>query len=193
MVMRLENEFVKLSKLILNCKKCHLHSTRKNTVPGEGPLNARIMFVGEAPGRMEDIEGRPFVGRAGKLFNELLEEAGLSRRRVFIGNILKCRPVSNEGRDRRPTKVEIGVCSPYLEKQLEIIKPKIICALGLTSATYLLKKQGTRPSTIGEVHGREFRIDSFLIIPSYHPAAVLYVPDLKNSIKEDFKKIRNLA
>ena len=193
MKMGLEKELIKLSKLILNCKKCHLHSTRKNAIPGEGPPDPQIMFVGEAPGRMEDIGGRPFVGRAGKLFNELLNEVDISRRQIFIGNILKCRPVSIEGRDRRPTKVEISYCSPYLEKQLEIIKPKIVCALGNTSVSYFLKRQGIQPFTIGEVHGREFKMDLFVMIPSYHPAAALYVPDLKNTLREDFKKIRNLV
>src|SRR5881396_1192015 len=119
---------------IIACTKCELHMSRKNAVPGEGPIDAKIMFVGEGPGQNEDEQGRPFVGAAGKLLTELLESIGIKRSDVFITNVVKCRPPSN----RAPRKGEIETCNPYLMSQIRLVKPRIVCALGTPAIATLL-------------------------------------------------------
>src|SRR6056297_2494154 len=119
-------ELNELNNQIKNCQKCNLHETRSNSVPGQGNPNADIMFVGEAPGFNEDKQGIPFVGRAGKILDKLLQSINLSRENIYIANILKCRPPQN----RNPSQEEIKICTHYLDKQISIIKPKIICTLG---------------------------------------------------------------
>ncbi len=176
----------KIEKEIKGCKKCPLYKTRKNAVPGEGGFQRRIMFVGEAPGRREDELGRPFVGAAGKFLDELLASIGLSRKDVYITNIVKCRPPGN----RDPTDEEIKLCSPYLDRQIAVMKPRIICPLGRFSAKYILEKFGFEMDKISRVQGRVFE-GEFLILPMYHPAAALYHQDLKNELYKSFEVLKS--
>lgn len=173
----------------LKCKKCPLHETRHNVVFGEGNFKNRIMFIGEAPGFNEDMQGKPFVGRAGTFLNELLKDAGLEREDIYITNILKCRPPNN----RDPTEEEIKLCSPYLNNQIKVIKPKLIITLGNYSTKYILKMFSISPQSISRIHGQIYEVNNLFyhlkIIPSYHPAAALYNPNMRNTIKNDFKTI----
>ena len=161
---------------VRKCTLCKLCESRTNAVPGEGSNSAKLMFIGEAPGRNEDEQGRPFVGTAGKLLTEALEEAGLSRKDVFITNVVKCRPPNN----RVPTDQERDSCRPYLERQIKLINPKIICVLGRTAYEALLKG-GSITSNRGKLieHQKRFY---FLTV---HPAAVIYNPQLKSVFKKD--------
>lgn len=182
-----------LSEKIRNCKKCPLWKNRKNAVPGEGPVSAEIMFIGEAPGYHEDLQGRPFVGAAGKYLTKLIERIGLKRADVYITNVVKCRPPNN----RDPKNEEINACSPYLDRQINIIRPKIIVTLGRHSTIYILSIAGKEVSGISQVRGRLFQIslDTSLqinVIPTYHPAAALYNPALKTIIEKDFDFIRSV-
>ncbi|MEM3022233.1 MAG: uracil-DNA glycosylase [Candidatus Bathyarchaeia archaeon] len=186
-------ELERLAEEIRRCRKCPLHRTRNRAVPGEGPHDAAIFFIGEGPGRAEDREGRPFVGRAGKALDGLLSGIGLERARVFIGNVVKCRPLDARGGDRRPTEEEIEACSPYLDKQLELIRPRIICALGDTATRYALKRYGLAAYRIGELHGRTLRVGDSLLFPMYHPSAALYRARLMASMREDFERLRALT
>ena len=185
----IESEYTKIVKEIINCKKCELYKTRTNAVPGEGPLNAKVMLIGEAPGKSEDLQGRPFVGMAGKLLTELLESIGVSRRNVYITNLIKCRPPEN----RDPLPREIIACSPYLDKQIELIKPKIIITLGKHSTKYILSKAGIHVSSISKIRGKVYYLYilglKIKIIPTYHPAAALYNPKIKGLLKHDFENI----
>ncbi len=177
---------------IRNCKKCELWKSKTNYVPGEGREDARIVFIGEAPGREEDKQGRPFVGNAGKLLNELLESIGLKREDVFIGNVLKCRPPNN--RDPKPEEIE--ACSPYLIRQLNVIKPDVIVCLGRHSASFIFDLFGLEFRGISRERGEVRKVRAWnkdvFIIPVYHPAAALYKPPLKEVLKRDFEKIGNL-
>jgi len=185
MIMSLEE----IAKQVRECTKCKLHLTRKNAVPGEGNPNAEIMLIGEAPGANEDEEGRPFVGAAGKLLTELLSSIGLNRKDVFITNLVKCRPPNN----RDPEEDEIIACSPYLDEQIRIIKPKIIVTLGKHSTTYILGKIGMKVKSISAVRGKFFTWNygnvTISVFPTYHPAAALYNPSLRDELFSDFKKI----
>jgi len=180
----------KIEYLVKKCKKCNLHKTRINTVFGEGFFNARIMFIGEAPGKNEDERGRPFVGRAGKKFDEMLECIGLRRNDVYISNILKCRPPKN----RNPLKIEIKNCSEYIEKQIEIIKPDIIAPMGNYAITYIFNKFKLKLEKISKIHGRIYSVNSsskkLKIIPIYHPAAAIYRKNIKNILLKDFQNIK---
>lgn len=164
------------------CTKCDLHKSRKNAVPGEGPLDAKIMFVGEGPGQNEDEQGRPFVGAAGKLLTELLESIGLSRSKVFITNIVKCRPPNN----RAPRKLEVETCNPYLAEQIRLIKPSIICPLGTPAITTILGEEYSATKT----HGQLAKRDGRMILPMYHPAAALYDASLKGVLASDFGTLK---
>jgi len=174
-------------KEILECRKCDLWKSRRNPVPGEGSLDAKIMFIGEAPGYWEDVKGRPFVGAAGKLLDKLLAGIGLSREEVFIGNILKCRPPGN----RDPQPEEVYACTPYLDRQIRIIKPKIIVTLGRHASAYIFSKAGIPFSGISKVHGKVYRAEvldlDVTLIPMYHPAVALYNAKLKSALEEDFR------
>lgn len=174
-------EINEIADMIRKCKKCHLHKTRENAVPGEGNPNAEVMFIGEAPGVKEDALGRPFVGRAGKFLDELLEGVSLGRKDVFIGNVIKCRPPGN----RNPTKEEINACIQYLIMQIEIISPKIICTLGNVALDAILGKK-----QISKVHGKIFDINGRKVIPMYHPAAGIRMRKLKNVMKEDMNILK---
>jgi DNA polymerase len=153
------------------CTKCPLHLTRTQGVPGEGPLDAKIMLVGEAPGFNEDKQGRPFVGASGKWLNELLQLGGLSRDQVYITNIVKSRPPEN--RDPQPNEIE--ACQGYLERQLQIIQPKLIITLGRYSMAWFCGP-GLK---ISQVHGKARRAKGFVVLTMYHPAAGLRTPTLK--------------
>jgi DNA polymerase len=177
------------------CTLCRLSETRHAAVPGEGPVNAKMMLIGEGPGRQEDLEGRPFVGRAGKFLDECLQSIGLQRERVFITNIVKCRPSERSGswvKDRKPAADEIAACRPYLDRQIELLKPEIICTLGDTARSEFFKRYGIEEDTIGHVHGKPFLAGEVKIMPLYHPAAALYDNNLRQIIMIDFQKLRRL-
>jgi uracil-DNA glycosylase family 4 len=167
---------------IKNCKECHLHKYRTNLVFGMGNPQAKIMFVGEAPGREEDLQGKPFVGRAGQLLDKILQAIDFKREEVYIGNVLKCRPPEN----RDPLPEEVEKCEPYLLKQIEIIKPKIICALGRISAQVLLKTKLPLNQLRGKFH--DYHGIRFLV--TYHPAALLRYPQYKRQTWEDVQLLR---
>jgi len=180
---------------IMVCTLCRLSQTRRLAVPGEGPVNARMMFIGEGPGRQEDLEGRPFVGRAGKFLEECLGSIGLQREQVFITNIVKCRPTEKSGnwiRDRKPASDETAACAPYLTKQIEVIGPEIVCTLGDTARSEIFKRFGIEDNTIGHVHGRLFLAGGVKVIPLYHPAAALYDNSLRQIILIDFQNLRRM-
>jgi len=185
-------DFEKLISLVKNCKDCDLWKTRKNPVFGEGSSSAKIMFIGEAPGRNEDIQGRPFVGRAGKILDELLASIDLKRKEVYIGNILKCRPPEN----RNPMKSEIKSCTKYLDKQIEKIKPKIIVPLGSFATSYIFEKFNITSEKIGTVHGKIFTLNTIfgkqIVVPIYHPAVATYNPNTKEVLLKDFQKIKEV-
>ncbi|MFC1564517.1 uracil-DNA glycosylase family protein [candidate division KSB1 bacterium] len=168
---------------IKDCQKCSLGKSRTKFVFGVGNPDADIIFVGEAPGRDEDLKGEPFVGRAGQLLDKMLNSIGLNRNLVYIGNILKCRPPEN--RDPLPTEREL--CEPYLIRQIELIKPKLIVALGRIAAHTLMRTDQTlkilRESELN-YHGTDFKV-------TYHPAALLRNPNLKYPAWEDLQEIRD--
>jgi DNA polymerase len=163
---------------VSTCEKCALHFSRKKSVPGEGPANAEIMFIGEGPGFYENEQGRPFVGQAGKFLDELLETAGLKREEVFICNVVKCRPPGN----RDPLPEELSACATYLDQQIEAIDPCVIVTLGRYSMSKFL------PMTkISEIHGQPRMVRDRLIVPMFHPAAALHQPTLKPLLIADFQ------
>lgn len=174
------SELTELYKEVAVCQRCELSQGRTKTVPGEGPENAEIMFIGEAPGFHEDRQGRPFVGAAGKFLDELLASIGLTREDVYIGNVIKCRPPSN----RDPQPDEIAACKPFLDKQIELIQPKLIVTLGRFSmARYFPNTKITR------IHGQPKRIGGRIYYPMFHPAAALHQPKWRPIVKEDMLKI----
>lgn len=179
-----------IAEEVKNCKKCRLYKRAKNAVPGEGNPKAKIMLIGEAPGKREDLTGRPFVGSAGKLLDSVLEKAGLKRKDIFIGNIAKHRPPDN----RAPKPDEIEACTPYLDRQIKIIRPKIIVPLGTHSSRYILEKAGLEFTAISESRGKIFDGSALgakiRIIPSFHPAAAIYSRKLRETIEKDFVKIK---
>ncbi|HDJ97326.1 MAG TPA: uracil-DNA glycosylase [Thermofilum sp.] len=187
-----EEELSKINEEIAKCTRCRLSLYRTKPVPGEGNPYAKVMFIGEAPGRFEDLQGRPFVGAAGKLLTELLNGIGLSREEVFITNVVKCRPPNN----RDPREDEIKLCSSFLERQIEIIDPDVIVTLGRHSTRYILGRAGYKVDSIMRVRGREFEIllegRRRKVLPMLHPAAALYNPRLKNLLEEDFRKLRKM-
>jgi len=190
-----ESDLRSLHEKILVCTLCRLSETRRRAVPGEGPVGAKIMFIGEGPGRQEDLEGRPFVGRAGKFLDECLQSIGVQREQVFITNIVKCRPSEKSGnwiRDRKPSADEITACSPYLSRQIELLNPEVICTLGDTATSEIFRRFGLEEDTIGHVHGRLFLAGRLKIMPLYHPAAALYDNSLRQIILIDFQGLRRV-
>lgn len=181
----------KIIDLVNNCKKCILHSTRNKPVIGKGSFHAKIMFIGEAPGRNEDFKGKPFVGKAGKILDDLLNSIGLKKNEIYISNIIKCRPPNN----RNPLEIEIKMCSEFLDKQIEIIHPEIIVPLGKIAISYIFKKFGLKFEKIRIIHGMIFLVKTnfgtLKIIPIYHPAAAIYNINIKNILFADFKIIKN--
>ena len=174
-----------LHEEIKRCTKCPLHKTRRNAVPGEGSGRLGIMIVGEAPGSSEDEQGRPFVGAAGNLLNRALSALGVERGDLYITNVVKCRPPEN----RTPTREEVAACLPYLLRQIEILRPRRIIALGAVSAGALLGLIGRQVERVGDVRGKCFRgkvagIEVEICV-TYHPAAVLRNPRLRGAFVED--------
>lgn len=162
------------------CEKCELHFSRKNAVPGEGALNAEIMLIGEGPGFYENEQGRPFVGQAGKYLDELLAKAGLAREKVFITNVVKCRPPGN--RDPQPN--ELQACGGFLDRQIEAIQPKMIITLGRYSMARYLPN-----AKISDVHGQSTWSRGRLVVAMYHPAAALHQQSLKPVLEADFARL----
>jgi DNA polymerase len=165
-----------------DCRRCKLHKTRTNIVFGSGNLRAKLVFVGEGPGRDEDLQGEPFVGQAGQLLTKIIQAIQLRREEVYITNIIKCRPPGN----RNPEPDEIGSCEPFLVKQLEAIRPKLICALGTFAAQTLLKTEEKISSLRGEFH----QYQGIPLMPTYHPAFLLRNPNSKRDVWEDMKKLK---
>jgi len=174
------SELTDLYEQIAVCQRCDLARSRNRAVPGEGPENAEIMFIGEAPGFHEDRLGRPFVGAAGRFLDELLASINLRREDVYICNVIKCRPPQN----RDPLPSEIEACRPYLDRQIELIKPKVIITLGRFSMARYFPN-----ARISRIHGRPKKIGGVLCIPMYHPAAALHQPRYRADIERDFARI----
>lgn len=175
-----EDSLKKIATDVRGCPLCKLARTRKNAVPGEGQISAKIMFIGEAPGRSEDEKGKPFVGAAGRILDNLLKKAGIERSQVFITNIVKCRPPNN----RVPEEDELIACRPYLDRQIALIKPKVICILGRTAYSSLLGGSSITANRgkIVERAGQKY----FL---TFHPAAVIYNKGLLSALEADLKKL----
>ena len=169
---------------ICNCLECPLGKTRKNFVFGSGSINADILVIGEGPGAEEDEQGLPFVGRSGQLLTKILEAVNFDRSEVFIANIVKCRPPNN----RRPEMAEVEQCEPYLLKQIELIKPKFILALGLTAVDTLFKTK----HKMGDIRGKLMNYHGITTLATYHPAALLRNPNFKKDTWEDMKYLRQL-
>lgn len=162
------------------CRKCGLRGGATQVVPGEGNPNAEVMFIGEGPGESEDREGRPFCGAAGRLLDEMIASIGFKREEVFIANMIKCRPPGN----RDPLPEELTACSPWLDQQIAVIKPKVIVTLGRFSMAKMLPG-----AKISEVHGKVYENPPFIVIPLYHPAVGLYKASMKETLLQDFKSI----
>ncbi len=176
-------ELEKLAAEVAQCQKCSLARGRSRTVPGEGPANARLMFIGEAPGFHEDRLGRPFVGAAGQFLQELLASIGMTREQVFICNVIKCRPPNN----RDPLPEEIEACRAYLDCQIELVRPRVIVTLGRFSMARYFPG-----ASISQIHGRAKKIGDVLYLPLFHPAAALHQSRYKAAIEQDFLKIPDL-
>jgi uracil-DNA glycosylase family 4 len=180
MVVGSDDSLERVAAEVRGCPLCKLARTRKNAVPGEGQLSAKVMFIGEAPGRNEDDKGRPFVGAAGRILDELLQKAGFERSQVFITNVVKCRPPGN----RVPEEDEVTACRPYLERQIELVGPKVICILGRTAYSSLLGGGSITANRgkIVEKAGQKY----FLTI---HPAAAIYRKSLVSVLESDLKRL----
>jgi uracil-DNA glycosylase family 4 len=177
------SELTDLYKEAVVCQKCILAQGRTHAVPGEGPEDADIMFIGEGPGFHEDRQGRPFVGAAGNYLNELLEKIGLNREQVYITNVVKCRPPGN----RDPQPEEIEACRPYLDRQIDLIRPRLVITLGRFSM------QRYFPSaSISRIHGQPKRVGNVIYYPMFHPAAALHQPRWRSIVEEDMLKIPDL-
>ena len=172
----------KLNREIRNCKKCSLWKLRKNTVPGAGPVNAKIIILGMAPGVEEDKIGKPFIGRAGKFLDKLLEIAKIKRKKVFITSPLKCLPQPPP--NRKPKKEEIEACLPYLKKQIEIINPRKFILLGEMAFSVFFPKQ-----KLSDFRGQRIKKDGKEYFITYHPAAGMRFPKIRKILEKDFKKI----
>jgi uracil-DNA glycosylase len=177
------NLIMQISDEVVRCTSCELCHTRKNAVPGEGPASARVMFVGEAPGRFEDIKGKPFVGPAGKILEAALSNTSISRSQAFMTNIVKCRPPGN----RRPKLSEIIRCNDYLNKQISIIDPKVVCILGATAYSSIL---GGKEITLNRGQLLSFNERKYFL--TIHPAAVLHRRSLLRVLEEDLLKLSKL-
>jgi len=173
-----------LKEEVLSCRACPLHRTKKNYVFSDGDPRAKLMFVGEAPGEDEDIQGRPFVGRAGQLLTKMIEAMGLKRQEVYICNVLKCRPPNN----RSPQPEEVSACKGFLLRQIDIVSPRIICCLGKHAAQALLDME----VPITKIRGKEMDFYGRIMIPTYHPAYLLRNPSAKKEAWDDLKKIMKM-
>lgn len=182
-----QQKLEKITRRVAKCTRCPLYKKAINPVPGEGSPKAEVMFIGEGPGYWEDQKGRPFVGQAGKLLDQLLQSIKLSRKEVFIGNMVKHRPPGN----RDPLPGEIEACQPFLDEQIKIINPKIIVTLGRFSMAKFLPDE-----KISQIHGQARFVDwegkKLIVLPMYHPAAALRRGEIRHQMKEDFQKIPQL-
>ena len=181
--MHSEEVLAQIAKEVSVCTNCALHHSRKKAVPGEGPVNAEIMFIGEGPGFHENEQGRPFVGAAGQFLDQLLQQAGVTRAEVWIGNVVKCRPPGN----RDPLPEELAACDAYLERQIEAINPSIIVTLGRFSMNKFMPG-----AKISQVHGQMRKVGNRYVIAMFHPAAALHQASLKPAILADFAKLPEL-
>jgi len=170
-----------LKREVLSCKRCDLNKTRKNVVFGSGSTKARLMFIGEAPGEEEDIQGLPFVGRAGGLLTKIIEAMGLKRKDVYIANILKCRPPNN----RSPLPTEILACEENVKRQIEMIRPKVLCTLGKFASQTLLRTE----TPISTLRGKFREYNGIKVMPTFHPAYLLRNPEDKKLVWDDMKKV----
>lgn len=175
-------EVLELHGRVRECTACPLHLTRTLAVPGYGPVTARVMAVGEAPGENEDREGKPFVGAAGRLLTSLLEAVGLDRRDIYITNIIKCRPPRN----RDPEPLEVEACSHFLDEQIALLQPDVILLLGRHALMRVLPDAGG----ISRLHGERLQRDDRVYVPLYHPAAALYNGALKETLEADMRRVR---
>jgi uracil-DNA glycosylase family 4 len=168
---------------VKGCTRCRLHETRTNTVFGEGNADARLFFIGEGPGENEDLSGRPFVGKAGQLLDKMIAGMGLRREDVFIANVVKCRPPGN----RVPAPDEVATCTPYLERQLEVVRPTVIVTLGLPAAQYMLNTK----QSMGRMRGQWQEWRGIKLMPTYHPAYVLrsYTEQVRATVWGDLKMV----
>ena len=174
------SELTHLAAEVSVCTKCILSRSRVKAVPGEGPENASIMFIGEGPGFNENQQGRPFVGAAGKFLEELLQSIGMKRDQVYITNVVKCRPPGN----RDPLPEEIEACRVYLDRQIALIKPKVIVTLGRFSMARAFPN-----AKISQIHGQPRKVNGIVYVPMFHPAAALHQPSLHKTVEEDFQKL----
>jgi DNA polymerase len=183
--MERDQQLQEIANEISTCKRCQLHHSRKRSVPGEGPYDAEIMFIGEAPGFHENEQGRPFVGAAGKLLDSLLERINMNRKQVVITNVVKCRPPGN----RDPLEEEINTCvQSYLLRQIELIDPSLIVTLGRFSMGLFFKN-----AKISEIHGNAIKAGNRWVAAMYHPAAALHQRKLLEVIQKDFDKLPGLV
>ena len=171
-----------LRQEVAGCVKCPLHRGRTQTVFGEGSPHAKLLFVGEAPGMEEDLQGRPLVGQAGKLLTKIIEAMGLSRGEVYIANVIKCRPPGN----RSPLPEEVHSCTPYLSRQIELIRPRFICTLGKYATLALVRKE----EPISTLRGNFYDYQGIPVMPTFHPAYLLRNPSAKKIVWEDMKKLK---
>jgi len=175
---------------IRNCTKCSLHKTKLHYVPGEGSFSPEVFFIGEGPGETEDRFGRPFIGKAGQLLDKILEKMGYNRELVFIGNIIKCRPPNN----RNPLKDEVDACLPYLKRQIDLMKPKVLVCLGKVALENLLEGS----YSITRVRGQRFEYNGIPVIPTFHPSYILHqrsqqeISKAKWSVWEDMQKVLSI-
>ncbi len=187
-----EKKLKKIKKEVINCKKCSLYKTRTLPVIGQGNHNTDIILIGEAPGANEDKTGIPFCGKSGDFLDEMLNRAGIKREDVYICNLLKCRPPKN----RDPNSKELKACTPYLDRQIELIKPKVISSLGRYSMEFLMKKYGLdeQLDKISNIHGQVFDVKSLnlKLVPLYHPAVAVYNANMKDTLIEDFKILKDI-
>lgn len=165
------------------CRKCRLCATRTNVVPGEGNPSAQLMFIGEGPGRDEDLQGRPFVGRSGELLTRMIRAIGLEREQVYICNVVKCRPPQN----RNPEPDEANACLNYLRGQVALVRPKVVVLLGKVACRYTLQQE----ISVMRDHGKWFERKGVWFMPTYHPSALLRDPSKKREAWEDFQKVRD--
>ena len=187
-----ESNIQKINKEIQSCQKCILYKTKINYVLGSGSQYSKIMLIGEAPGYNEDLKGIPFIGKAGKILDNLLISINIDRKDVYITNILKCRPPKN----RNPLENEINICTKYLDEEIRLIKPNIICPLGNFASKFILEKYDFIFEKISSIHGKIFtkksKCDITNIIPQYHPAVAVYNQNMINTLIKDFKIIKQV-
>jgi DNA polymerase len=172
----------RLHRAVARCTRCPLHESRTRAVPGEGPIGARLFFLGEGPGAEEDRRGRPFCGRSGRIFDELLAAAGIARERCFVTSLVKCRPPGN----RNPRRAEIAACRPYRERQIELVRPRLVVLLGRVAVREVLGERGP----LRDVRGRPQEAGGVTCLPTYHPAGAMRQPAARRALARDLRAAR---